>query len=131
MRKAKAVRRAFDPSSRPTPRWLLEREVAFLADERDALGKVHGEQLASIVQSECAVGTDLLGLESYNPLVFSYRFKVRDNLKNKLMRLARERRQLLAAHHKDIVTVSAHDLNFPNPILIPNGEYIPPARRQC
>jgi len=81
-----------------TPLSLLEREIAFIGERLEGSREMHRDLMDRILRAECYVGSDLLALETYNPMVFAYRLKTRDNLKNKLLRLDVERRQLIAAH---------------------------------
>ena len=83
----------------------LEREIAFWSAALDRMRTLHEEQLLHLLRAECYVETDLMALESYAPKVVMYRFKVRDNLKTKLLQIDQERRRLRQTHEHDVESV--------------------------
>lgn len=99
------VRKQLDPSGAPTPRSLLEREVAFFVEQLENARRMQQQHLTGILRAECYVSSDLSKLDCYLPRLYSYRFKARDNLKNKLLGLDKERRQLITQHHRDVAEV--------------------------
>ena len=77
-----------------SPSSSLEKEIALAVEHLESIRKLHEDQLRSLLRSECSVGTDLMQLDSYNPIQFRFMFKIRDNLKNKILQVEKERRHL-------------------------------------
>jgi len=71
-------------------------------DHVDNLKSLHEKLQRSLLRSECYVGSDLLKLVSYNPRIYAAQFKVRDNLKNKLLKIEIERRKLTLTMDHDL-----------------------------
>ncbi|MCZ6655526.1 MAG: hypothetical protein O7D91_21165 [Planctomycetota bacterium] len=82
---------------------LLEQEIGLISEHLDRVRDVHKEQLRRIVRAETYVDTDLITLQSYQPGVFLFRLKARDNLEGKLLKLDMERRKLIASHEQEMM----------------------------
>ncbi len=88
---------------KPTVLSLLEQEIGLVSEQLDRVRQTHKEQLRRIMTAETYVDTDLIRLETYQPAVFLFRLKVRDNLENKLLKLDMERRRLIASHEQELM----------------------------
>ena len=86
----------------PTTVSLLEQEIAFASEQLERIRHLHTEQLRSITKSESYVSTDLMKLDFYLPQLFDFRFRARDNLKNKLLKLDMERRRLITLYEQQL-----------------------------
>ena len=82
---------------------LLEQEIGLISEHLDRVRDIHKEQLRRIVRAECYVDSDLIKLQSYQPAVFLFRLKARDNLESKLLKLDMERRKLIASHEQEMM----------------------------
>lgn len=82
-------------------------EMALTLEHIDKLRELHEQLKRRILRSDCYVGSDLLTLDSYQPRQYRYTFKIRDNLKNKLLKLEVERRQLTRSFEEQLQTL--HD----------------------
>ena len=76
----------------------IEREVALTLEHLDTTREFREEQLRRLLKAECYVESDLLKLDSYRPRQYHFMFDSRDRLKNKLLQIDKERRQLLSTH---------------------------------
>lgn len=99
---ARRVRRTKREADRTTPRSHLALEIAVLSERLDGLRELHTGQLRGLLREECKIDTDLIRLESHKPRVFQYRAKIRDNLKNRLFHLEKDRRLLKGNQEKEI-----------------------------
>lgn len=99
--RARLIQREHDHTTPVTPKTLLEQELMLVLEQLDH-NRIRREQhFRWILQDECAVNTDLMAIECYEPLVFSWRGPVRDNLKSKLLNLNRERRHVHQLHDQE------------------------------
>ena len=84
------------------PLSVLEQEIVLVSEHLDEIRQVHQEQLRHLIRAECYVETDLMKLDFYNPRQYQILFKARDNLKNKLLQIDKERRQLVTTHTREV-----------------------------
>lgn len=93
-----------------SPGQQLAKEVDLVFGRLVHQRHVHANHLKSLLRSECAIGTDLIALQSYNPRVFLYRDRERDQLKRRLLDVQRERRSLEFQHEREVAGL--HDRLF-------------------
>ena len=84
---------------------LLEQEIALTLDHIDGFRDLHKRLLRSMLRSECYVESDLLKIETYDPILFLFRFEARNDLKNKLLKLEIERRKLSLTYESELRTL--------------------------
>ena len=99
---ARSLKEAKRTTDRNSPRSHLALEIAVLSERLDGLRELHSDQLKGLLREECKIDTDLMRLVSYNPRVFFYRDRVRDNLKNRLFQLKKDRRRLISDHEREV-----------------------------
>ena len=99
---ARSFRRTQTAFSPDTPRAQLALEIAVLSERLDRARNLHRDHLREILRAQCRIGTDLMALDSYLPRVPRYRAKSRDNLKNQLLTLERDRLRRLRDHESDV-----------------------------
>ena len=58
-----------------------------------------------MLRSECYVESDLLKIETYDPILFLFRFEARNDLKNKLLKLEVERRKMALTYESELKTL--------------------------
>lgn len=90
---------AFSPN---TPLAQLGLEIAVLSERLDQTRDIHKGHLRAILREQCRVGTDLMALDSYLPRIPRYRGKSRDNLKNQLLTLERDRLRRLRDNEREV-----------------------------
>lgn len=82
---------------------ILEQEISLASEQLDRARKIHKQQLDSIRRIEFYTERDLEQLKGYS---MDARDR-REKLKNKLLKLNRDRRRQIAEHEKDMATM--HD----------------------
>jgi len=99
---ARSFRRRQTALSPDTPLAQVGLEIAVLSERLDRVRDRHQSHLREILRAQCRIGTDLIALDSYLPRIPRYRAKSRDNLKNQLLTLERDRLRRLRDHESEV-----------------------------
>jgi hypothetical protein len=96
-----AARRILDGRSQGDSRWsaasTLDDEIALALSQIDRLRAREREVMESLLEAECAIGTELLGMEARTPRYALWRWPEREKMQRRLQQLGSEQRRLRLA----------------------------------
>ncbi len=76
----------------------LQREIAFTLDWLKALKKAQKSHNRSLLDSECAIKTELLGIDARTPTYSPMRYPEEEKFKRRLFSLEQEKRRAIERH---------------------------------
>lgn len=86
----------------PTPTAVIEREISLILDHLDRIRQLYQIQKKQMIRLECRIGTQIKQLYPKTPYSIDTRWKDRERLQGKILKIEQERRKLKLIQQEQI-----------------------------